>query len=332
MNIDPSSLSMTEIIRLQNLLSEELSRRFECSAALVFSDVAGSTAYFSRFGDEAGRRLQQLHLDLLAASLPGHGGRIVDTAGDGAFSYFDTAAAAAQAVSRLFGAVTEANEHRQREHQLSLRVGLHHGRVLSDGVQVTGDAVNLCARIAASAEPGEVRLSREFFQELGPQLRLMCRPLGEMEFKGVGRPVSVLALEWRDPTVFPSTVQVLETGQRYVLPARDTVSFGRLETIEGMQANDIVLALPEPERTRLISRWHFELHRRADGYVLRAVSSQPTLVDGVAAVAGQEMPLRPGSLVCLSGVMSLRFESSTLRAAAADSRTVIATRGGFGSG
>jgi hypothetical protein len=34
MNIDPACLSMTEIIRLQTLLSHELARRFEVSAAL----------------------------------------------------------------------------------------------------------------------------------------------------------------------------------------------------------------------------------------------------------------------------------------------------------
>jgi class 3 adenylate cyclase len=33
--------------------------------------------------------------------------------------------------------------------------------VLTDGVQVTGDVMNLCARIAASAEPGQIRLSRD---------------------------------------------------------------------------------------------------------------------------------------------------------------------------
>ena len=66
---------MTEIIRLQTLLSQELARRFATSAALVFTDIAGSTSYFARFGDEAGRQLQQLHIDLLEKVLPTHGGR-----------------------------------------------------------------------------------------------------------------------------------------------------------------------------------------------------------------------------------------------------------------
>ena len=66
--IDFATLSMTEIIRLQNLLQQELTRRFERYMALAFSDIVGSTPYFARFGDAAGRQLQQLHFDLLAAA------------------------------------------------------------------------------------------------------------------------------------------------------------------------------------------------------------------------------------------------------------------------
>ena len=88
---------MTEIIRLQTVLSQELTRRFERKAALAFTDVVDSTRYFAQFGDEAGRRLQQLHLDLLEKSIDG-AGRIVDTAGDGAFISFPSAMAAVGAM------------------------------------------------------------------------------------------------------------------------------------------------------------------------------------------------------------------------------------------
>lgn len=312
MSFDPAALSMTEIIRLQNLLSQELTRRFEVSAALAFSDIVGSTPYFARFGDEPGRKLQQLHVDLLEQALPAHGGRIVDTAGDGAFTVFGSAPAAADAMTTLLQRVGEHNAHRPRDHQLTLRIGLHWGPVLSDGVQVTGDAVNLCARIAASAEPGQIRLTREAFQELGIAQRLMCRSIGAVELKGVGRAVELLGLEWRDPMRFPAAVRVVETGQTFTLPAQDIIAFGRLEMIEGMSANDIVLTLPDAAAARQISRWHFELRRRIDGYTLRALSSQPTHVDRQPVPMGEGVPIGPGSVVELAGVMTLEFVASPM--------------------
>jgi adenylate cyclase len=150
---DFGTLSMAEIIRLQNELQQELTRRFQRQAALAFCDIVGSTEYFSRFGDAAGRQLQLLHVDLVGECLARHQGRLVDTAGDGAFLTFATADSAIGALMELQTAVSGANAARSREHQLRLRIGAHWGPVLTDGVAVSGDAVNLCARVADSAEP-----------------------------------------------------------------------------------------------------------------------------------------------------------------------------------
>lgn len=305
--LDLAALSMTEIIRLQNLLSQELVRRFETRAAIGFSDIVGSTAYFARFGDVAGRQLQQLHLDLLERALARHQGRLIDTAGDGAACCFADVAAAVAAMGELARAVSDENAHRAREHRLVLRIGLHWGRVLSDGVQVTGEVMNLCARIAASAEPGQIRLSRECFPELDLEQRLRCRPLGPVELKGVGRAVELLALAWLEGDRHPVAVRVRETGERIALPEQDIVAFGRLDLIEGMPANDIVLALPDVQATRQISRWHFELRRGRDGARVRAVSSNATVVDGRVLQRGEELAVGPGSVVALSGVMTLEL-------------------------
>ena len=322
---------MTEIIRLQTLLSEELTRRFETGMALAFSDIVDSTAYFSRFGDGAGRQLQQLHVDLLSNALPATGGRIVDTAGDGAFACFQSAVAAADAMTTLLHEISAANVHRSHEQQLTVRIGLHWGRVLSDGVQVTGDAVNLCARIASSAEPGQIRLSRELFQEFDATHRLMCRRLGPVALKGVGREVELLGLAWRDPTLFPSRLVVRETGEQIELPEQDIVTLGRLKMIEGMTANDIVLTLPDAAATRRISRWHFELRRSPGGYLLRAVSNQSTLVDGVPVLAGHDVPIAPGTVVELAVVMTLQFVSASLPGAPDDGTNITRGRGAQGA-
>src|SRR5262245_50807820 len=86
--VDLETLTLTEAIRLQARLSTYIDKTFQRDTALVFSDIVGSTAYFARFGNEAGRSLHQRHLDLLQLVVADRGGRIVDTAGDGAFLCF----------------------------------------------------------------------------------------------------------------------------------------------------------------------------------------------------------------------------------------------------
>src|SRR4051812_3092130 len=250
---DFSTLSMAEIIRLQTELQQELTRRFERYAALAFSDIVGSTPYFARFGDAAGRQLQQLHADLLGQCMGTHQGRIVDTAGDGAFLTFPTADTAIGALIELQKIVSRANGTRSRDHQLRLRTGLHWGPVLTDGSAVSGDAVNQCARVAASAEPGEMRLTREMFQEIAVAHRLNCRALGPVDLKGVARQVELFVMDWRDPLAFPTHIVIEETREERRLPDQDIISFGRLREHEGTAANDVVLTLADAERVPLIT-------------------------------------------------------------------------------
>jgi class 3 adenylate cyclase len=307
MSIDFDALGLTDIIRLQNQLSQVLKRRFERPLGLCFTDIVGSSAYCARFGDEAGRALQQRHLDLVEGVLGGREGRIVDTAGDGAFLSFPRALAAAEAMMDLENAITLENAGRSREHQLVVRVGMHWGNVLTDGQLVTGDAVNLCARVSAAAEAGELWLTRDAFMELPGSLRLRCRSLPATPLKGFAEPPELLVFDWRDRSRFPVAVRIEETGEEIRLPNRDTLSFGRLRDRDGVTANDVVLTLPDRRRSLQISRWHFELRRRPDGFVLRPISQQPTEVDGVEVPVGDEVPVRPGTTVLLSHTVTLTF-------------------------
>jgi class 3 adenylate cyclase len=308
--LDFERLSLTEIIRLQNQLSAVLAKRFERFQALAFSDIVESTAYFARFGDEAGRRLQQYHIDLLERVLADAEGRIVDTAGDGVFMCFPSVATAVHVATAFQRLRAEADPLLTPGHHLAIRMAIHWGPVLTDGVIVTGDSVNLCARLTRAARPQAIVLSKAAFLELSNVDRLRCHVLASMTLAGVPDPVDLIDYEWRDTVRFPTRVRIEETGEELPLPDQSTITFGRLRYMDGVPANDIVLSLPDPDQTQQISRWHFELRREPGGFVLRSASARPTLVNGVPAVKGQAHPISVGASVTLSGVITLRFLSS----------------------
>ena len=308
MELDLENCSLTEIIRLQNHLSEVLRRRFTRSLALSFTDIVGSTAYFARFGDEAGRRLQQRHFDLLERALAPRGGRVVDTSGDGAFSVTPTAEAGARALVDFCNLLCDDNAGRARDDELEVRASLHWGEVLSDGSVVSGEAVNLAARVAQTAAAGEIRLTREAFRELPNALKLRCVRQPPLALKGIPGVVETLVLGWRDASRFPVAVRIAETGQEITLPQQDTISFGRLRDGEaGVQGNDVVLEARDPAASKSISRFHFELRRKADGFVLRSTSSGLTEVDGRPVPRDGEARVQPGTVVRVSGLLTLTF-------------------------
>ena len=105
---------------------------------------------------------------------------------------------------------------------------------------------------------------------------------------------------------------VEQTQQEIALPSKDVIRFGRLREQGGVAVNDVVLALPDDAATVEISRWHFELRRRSRGLILRAVSDRPTEVDGVSLARDGEAPVRVGTVVRVSNVMTLTFVADAL--------------------
>jgi class 3 adenylate cyclase len=311
---DFEGLGLNELIRLQARISEVLTRRFERPMAVVFSDVVGSSGYTAKHGDEAGRMMQQRHIDLVSRATGDHRGRIVDTAGDGAFCVFESVTDAIEGLSAL---------HREVLGAFAIRTAVHHGRVLTDGVAVSGDAVNFCARVVSSAAPGEIRLTRAAFHELESGERARCRALPLIALKDYGEGVPVFAYEWRDLARFPIAVRVVETGTELAIPNQEVVSIGRLRlNPNGSPANDLVIALPDADKAVLLSRWHLELRRRAEGMVARSVSDRSVELNGRALIKGADAEIRVGDVLRLSGVVSLELLGESL------SRSALSTRGG----
>jgi hypothetical protein len=269
----------------------------------------GSTSYFTRFGDEAGHRLQQEHLDLLAQSSEASGGHIVDTAGDGALLSFPTIEAVVDSLLRFKRLLSQRNSRLPQDHQWNTRTGVHWGVMLTDGTIVAGDAVNLCAKIAATANAGAIRLSRAAFNELPSALRLACHSIGAVTLPSTSLAMELMELFWQELLMIPSVVHIEETGVTFPLPEQPIVTFGRLASVNGTRANDVVLELPDSLLTHQISRWHFEIIREPDSLIVHCLSDKRTEVDGKALLRGDRAPITIGSQVRISGILTLKFLS-----------------------
>lgn len=308
-NIDYDALTFNEFLQQQEDLTRHMRRRFERNIALIFTDVVDSTVYFEKHGNVAGKALFHRHETLLQQALDEHGGRIIDTAGDGAFCVCERPEDGAEILMSFQDLLARDNAAVPDHQRMSVRSGLHWGAALVSDDAVSGDAVNFCARVASSASGGEIRLSQAVFNAFPVSLRVRCHPLPPIDLKGIAEPGELLSLDWRDPERFPTIARIEESGEVLRIPAQDRVSLGRLSEHQGRPANDIVLKLPDDERARRISRWHFELLRSPDGFLLRPLSSGLTEVDGETVARGDTAPLRTDSVVRLSSVLTLTFSA-----------------------
>ncbi len=126
---------------------------------VLFCDLTGSTAIGDRTDPEALRALMRRYYETARVVLERHGGTVEKFVGDAVMAVFGIPVATEDDALR---AVRAAVELRDTVHELGLeaRIGVNTGDVVAgDGdTLVTGDAVNVAARLEQAAAAGEVLL------------------------------------------------------------------------------------------------------------------------------------------------------------------------------
>ena len=120
-------------------------------ATVLFTDLVGSTERATELGDRRWRELLESHNAVVRRELARFSGREIDTAGDGFFVAFEGPARAIRCAKAVVDAVSAMG--------LAVRAGVHTGECEVVGDKLAGMAVHVGARVAASAEPGEVLVS-----------------------------------------------------------------------------------------------------------------------------------------------------------------------------
>jgi adenylate cyclase len=154
-----------------------LHRRLDRPPAMCFLDLAGYTRLTEERGDAAAADLAARLARLVRRSSQEHEGTPVKWLGDGVMFYFREPAAAVLAALEMVEVVGSRGLP-------PAHVGIHAGPVIFQEGDYFGRTVNLAARIAEYARPGEVLVSQEVVDAAdgGP---VAFTEIGPVELKGV---------------------------------------------------------------------------------------------------------------------------------------------------
>jgi len=117
-------------------------------AAVLFTDLVGSTAAASQVGDQEWADLLDRHDRIAERVVAGHGGTIVKTTGDGVLATFAGPSLALQAAAAMRSELSHLG--------LQMRAGVHAGEIEDRDGDISGFAVNLAARVESAASEGEI--------------------------------------------------------------------------------------------------------------------------------------------------------------------------------
>lgn len=164
----------------------DMSRRSRSKlVTILFTDIVGSSDIAVAVGDRRWKVLLEAHNRIVRQALRRHGGKELDTAGDGFFAVFDRQAESIRCAVEIVEGV--------RDIGLEVRAGLHVGEAELIGGKVGGVAVHTGARVGAIGGPGEVVVS-SVLRDLVPGAGIDFQDLGDRRLKGVPEEVRVWAV------------------------------------------------------------------------------------------------------------------------------------------
>ena len=114
-------------------------------------------------------------------------------------------------------AAVQAAVAMQRElaaQDVPVRIGIHVGEVIVEPERLTGDAVNIAARIESFAVPGGVMVSDSAYDQIQNRSDVGVVALGRFRLKNVGRPFELYAVS-ADGIVVPDPPALEGKGERF---------------------------------------------------------------------------------------------------------------------
>ena len=162
-------------------------------SAIVAADVAGYSRLMGL--DETGTaRILREHRVIADAVVAKHGGRIVNTTGDGLLIEFPSVVDAVECAVAVQTVMAERNEGVPQDRRMLFRIGINLGDILIEGDDILGDGVNVAARLEGIAEPGGICISSSAYDQVRGKIDVEFTDLGEQSLKNIARPVRTYAV------------------------------------------------------------------------------------------------------------------------------------------
>jgi len=158
--------------------------RLERPPAICFLDITGYTRLTQEMGDDAAAALAATVARLVQRNSVQHGGKPIKWLGDGVMFYFDHPGPGVRAALQMAEAIPAAGLP-------PVHVGMSCGPVLFQEGDYFGQTVNLSARIADYARPGEVLVTRSVV-EASDETDIDFREIGPVDLKGVAGSTELL--------------------------------------------------------------------------------------------------------------------------------------------
>jgi class 3 adenylate cyclase/tetratricopeptide (TPR) repeat protein len=233
----------------------DASRFTRATKIIVVADVVESVRLMEQDEQEFIGRWHRF-VNFVQEQVPQVSGRLHKSLGDGLMLEFSDQHGCIRATLAMQAWFHEGNQGLPPEDRVHLRIGAHLADFVADKYDIYGTDVNLAARIATLAGPGEIVISAALRERLGRKPTLPLEDLGTCHLKHVKRPVHAFRIgQAGGAPVLPSPPFEAH-GLRTSVAVLPFTSHG--EAAEGVSgetlADELVVALARSDVLQVVSR------------------------------------------------------------------------------
>lgn len=280
------------------------------NAAIIFSDIAGSSLLYKQLGDDKANTAISRCVAMMSEQVRRHHGVVVKTIGDEVMARFESAEKACAA-----GIAIQLNAHNDAN-GLNIRIGAAYGTAILKNNDVFGEVVNDAAAIARVAKAHQFLVSQAFANEIGDlNDTFTLHPFDKIAMKGSQQISVIHRVDWEPSDVTFNATQVIEVGvmpQMPKIPQID-ITYLRHDSIlasHSVKPNDTPFCVGREKQicklavpTTFASRDHFNIEHRRGKFILTDRSTNGTYIkeDGTETVylRREEMPLRGSGIISM---------------------------------
>jgi len=166
--------------------------------AIVFADVANFSRMMS-VDEEGTSDAVRERLNIFRSEITAFSGEFKGSAGDNAFMIFESAVDAVVFAVKMQSICSEKNNGLPADAQIWFRFGINLGEVLVQGDDISGESINIAARVEAFSNPGRICISGATYDHVSNNLEYGYEYLGGQDFKNIGKTIDVFQVH-ENPT------------------------------------------------------------------------------------------------------------------------------------
>ena len=152
----------------------------------MFTDIVGYSAMINKDQNHA-LQLLATHDEIIEPIIKEFSGSIIKKIGDAIFAEFPQSENSIQSAIKIQKKLIARNLISKPIDKITIRIGLHTGKVIRKDKDLFGHAVNLCSRIESTALPGCIAVSSAMKESLSEN-KYSIREMGYVKLKNITHP------------------------------------------------------------------------------------------------------------------------------------------------